>query len=455
MKILIIGAGEVGSNVANRLAHENKDVVIIDKDADALRRIADNIDVQVMVGSGHSPIVLEEAGIKEAELLLAVTDKDETNLVACMAADIISPATKKLARIRNADFDDFHGVLREKPPHIDTVINPEIELVKTITMLMDVPGAADVGELVGGRIKFVGIQLEKENKLAGVVLSSLSSIIGKHRLLIAAIIRKEELIIPKGKDILLPGDLIYFVSEDEKLHETLEIFNKNEAPVKRALIVGGGRIGFRLARYLEQKSIYTKIIEKDPERCKFLADKLNKTVVLNGDGSDQELLQEENIKEMDVVVTLTSDEETNILVSLVTKQMGVRKNITRINKFSYFSLMSAIGIDQVVSTRLSAIDSILRHIRRGKVLSTRSVKGERAEILEAMALETSDIVGKPLMSVAFPTGAIVIGIVRGEEKFIIPTGESVIQPGDRIIILADRKTIPKVEKILTVKLEFF
>lgn len=157
MKILIIGAGEVGSNVANRLAHENKDVIIIDKDAEALRRIADNIDVRVMVGSGHSPLILEEAGIKEAELLLAVTDKDETNLVACMAADIISPATKKLARVRNADFDDFHLALKEKPPHIDTVINPEIELVKTITMLMDVPGAADVGELVDGRIKFVGI----------------------------------------------------------------------------------------------------------------------------------------------------------------------------------------------------------------------------------------------------------------------------------------------------------
>ncbi|MEW5909376.1 MAG: Trk system potassium transporter TrkA [Thermodesulfobacteriota bacterium] len=455
MKILIIGAGEVGSNVANRLAHENKDVVIIDKDAEALRRIADNIDVQVMVGSGHSPLILEEAGIKEAELLLAVTDKDETNLVACMAADIISPATKKLARVRNADFDEFHLALKEKPPHIDTVINPEIELVKTITMLMDVPGAADVGELGDGRIRFIGIKMEKGSRLAGAALSSLSSIIGKQRLLIAAIIRNDELIIPKGRDVLLPEDLVYFVSEQEKLRETLEIFDKNEAPLKRALIVGGGRIGLRLARNLEEKSIYTKIIEKDPERCKLLADRLNKTVILNGDGSDQELLQEENIKEMDVVITLTSDEETNILVSLLAKQMGVRKNITRINKFSYFTIMSAIGIDQVVSTRLSAIDSILRHIRRGKVLSARSIKGERAEIMEAVALDTSEIVGNPLKNISFPIGSIVIGIVRGDNQFIIPTGDSIIQPGDRIIILADRKAIPKVEKILTVKLEFF
>ncbi len=452
---MIIGAGEVGFNVANRLAHENKNVVIIDKDPEAVRRISETLDVQVLEGSGSSPVVLEEAGIRETEIVLAVTDSDETNLVACLSADLISPATRKLARIRNVDFDHFHQALRDGAPHIDTVINPEIEVVKTIHLLMAVPGAVDVTELVDGRMKFIGIQLEKGARLAGARLSALSSLVKKGSLLIAAIIRQGALIIPTGKDTLEPGDLIYFICEDRKLTEALQLFDKAEDPVNRVLIVGGGRIGLRLAKLLEDQSIYTKIIEKDHGRCIHLADQLNKAVVLNGDGSDQELLMEENIKEMDAVITLTNDEETNILSSLLAKQMGARKTITKIRKLSYIPLLPTIGIDQVVSPRLSAVNSIFRHIRRGKVLAAKSIKGEQAEILEAIALETSDIVGNPLMKIAFPTGAIVIGICRKDGTFLIPSGDSVIEPGDRIIILADRRVIPKVEKILTVKLEFF
>jgi len=455
LKIMIIGAGEVGFNVASRLARENKNVVVIDRDSEALRRVSETLDVNVVLGSGNSPVVLEEAGIRETETLLAVTNSDDVNLVACLAADLISPATKKLARIRDVDFDHFHAALRESAPHIDTVINPEIEVVKSIATLMAVPGAVEVSELVDGRVKFVGILMDKGARMAGARLASLPSVAGKGTLLIAAIIRNGTLIIPKGKDSLEPNDVVYFICEDAKLSEALDVFDKREPPIRSALIVGGGRIGLRLAKVLEDQSIYTKIIEKDPDRCILLADNLNKTIVLNGDGSDQELLLEENIKDLDAVITLTNDEETNILSSLLAKQLGVRKTITKISKFSYLPLMSTIGIDQVVSPRLSAVNSILRHIRRGKVLSAKSIKGEQAEILEAVALETSDIVGNPLMRIAFPSGAIVIGISRGDDTFIIPSGESVIEPGDRIIILADRRAVPKVEKILTVKLEFF
>jgi trk system potassium uptake protein TrkA len=220
------------------------------------------------------------------------------------------------------------------------------------------------------------------------------------------------------------------------------------------LIVGGGNIGFRLARSLEEKAIYCKIIEKDPARCARLAEGLNKAVVLCGDGSDQGLLTEENIQDMDVVVTLTSHEETNILASLLATRMGAKRSITRISKFSYFPLMKAIGIEQVVSPRLSAVNTILQHIRRGKVLSAISIKGEQAEVMEALALETSDIVDKPLKRISFPKGSMVAGIIRGDD-IIIPTGDSVIQPDDRIIIFAIRQAIPKVEKILAVKLEYF
>ena len=454
MKIIIIGAGEVGYHIASRLTLENKDVLVIDKDSTAIRRVADNIDVQTIIGSGSSPLVLEEAGIKEAEILLAVTDSDEANLVACLVANMLSPSTKKLARIRGADFDAFHDTFRDQAPHIETVINPETEVVKTIERLMHVPGAVDVGEFADGKIKFVGIYLDEDNPLAGVRLSELPRHIGEKRLLIAAIVREEEVIIPRGQDKLLSGDLIYFISEDEQLLETLSIFNKHAEKVKRVLIVGGGRIGYRLAVKLEAQSIHCKIIEKRADQCAALAEKLNKTVVLHGDGSDQGLLSEENIGDVDVVVTLTNDEEINILSSLLTKRMGAGKAITKISKFSYFPLMTAIGIEQVVSTRLSAINSILQHIRRGKVLSAISLKGEQAEALEVVALETSDIVTKPLKRISFPKGAMVAGIIR-KDHIIIPTGDSIIEPGDRIIIFAQRKAINGIEKILAVKLEYF
>ncbi|MBT8363258.1 MAG: Trk system potassium transporter TrkA [Deltaproteobacteria bacterium] len=455
MKIVIVGAGEVGFHIAGHLTHENKEVVVLDKDADALRRVSDNLDVQVVQGSGSSPVVLEEAGILNAEIILAVTDSDEANLVACLVANIISPSTKKLARIRDADFDQYHDHFREHAPHIDTIINPEIEVVKTITAMISVPGAVDVGEFADGRIKFIGIYLDKNSRLAGVKLADMpAKIINNARPLIAAVVREEEVIIPGGNDRLMPGDLVYFICEEDKLFDTMAVFDKHDQPINRALIVGGGRIGYRLASSLEEQAIYCKIIEKNQDRCAVLAERLNKTVVLCGDGSDHGLLAEENIQDMDVVITLTSDEEINILASLLATRMGAKKSITRISKFSYFPLMKAIGIEQVVSPRLSAINTILQHIRRGKVLSAISIKGEQAEVMEALALETSDVVDKPLKKIGFPKGAILAGIIR-KGDIIIPTGDSIVKPGDRIIIFAHRKAIPKIEKILAVKLEYF
>ena len=442
MKIVIVGAGEVGYHIASRLAFENKDVVVIDKDPEALRRVAEDMDVQTVDGSGSSPAVLQEAGIGEAEILLAVTDSDEANLVACLVANMLSSSTKKMARLRGADFDDYYEVFREQAPHIETVINPEIEVVKTIIRLMQVPGAVDVGEFADGRIKFVGVYLGPDSRLAGAQLNALPDIISGQRLLIAAVVRDEEVIIPRGNDHLLAGDLIYFISEDQHLYETLSIFNKHVEPVKKVLIIGGGRIGYRLAVQLERLSIYCKIRTTLDQRTPL------------SDGSDQNLLSEENVGDMDIVVTITNDEETNILASLLSRRLGARKTITKISKFSYFPLMTTIGLEQVVSPRLSAINTILQHIRRGKVLSAISLKGEQAEVMEVVALETSDIVAKPLRRVAFPKGAIVAGIVR-KEKIIIPTGDSMIEPGDHLIIFAQRRAVERIEKILAVKLEYF
>jgi len=454
LKVLIVGAGEVGFHIASHLARENKDVVIIDNDPAAIRHVSDNIDVKVVNGPGSSPVILEESGIKEAEILLAVTNSDEINLVACLVANLISPSTKKIARIRHADYDKYNETFREHAPHIDTLINPEVEVVKTIDRLLKVPCAAEVEEFSDGRVKFVGIHLDKSAQLVGVRLSDIYAVTGKQSPLISAVVRDEELIIPRGNHRLKAGDLIYFISEKDRLIESLSIFDKHVEPIDRVMIIGGGSIGFRLATLLEKDSVYTKIIEKNSDRCTELAEKLNKAVVLHGDGSDQELLRAENVRNMDVVVTLTNDEETNILTSLLAKRMGAPKIITKISKFSYFPLMSMIGLEQVVSPRLSAINTIIQHIRRGKVLSTKSIKDEQAEIMEAVALETSDIVGKPIKEISIPEGALVTGIIRND-TVIIPTGQSVIEPGDRIIIFAKRQAIPKIEKILAVKLEYF
>ena len=454
MKVIIVGAGEVGFHIASHLSVENKDVVVVDKDPEAVRRVADSIDVQTVVGSGSSPSVLKEAGVQEAEILLAVTDSDETNLVACLVADLVSPSTKKLARIRDADYDAYMDTFRENTPHIETLINPETEVVKAISRLMHYPGAADVEDFADGRVKFAGVYLDEESDVIGISLAGLGPQIGKKMPLIAAVVRDEQMTIPHGNFKLQAGDLVYFITEEDRLLDTLEMFGKKRDPVRRAMIIGGGQVGQRLAEQLEENGIHTKLIDNDPDRCSRLADNLNKTVVICGDGSDQSLLEEENVREMDAVVTLTSDEQTNILSSLLAKRMGARKTITRISRFSYFPLMSAIGLEQVVSPRLSAVNTILQHIRRGKVLSARSIKEAEAEVMEAVAMETSDIVGKPLAKLDLPKGALVTAIIR-EDEVVIPTGDSVIAPGDRIVLFTLKEAISKIEKILAVKLEFF
>lgn len=454
MKIVIVGAGEVGFHIASRLSLENKDVIVVEKNADALRRISENLDVQTVEGSGSSPAVLEQAGIKGADILLAVTNSDETNLVAALFANILSPTTIKLARIRSEEYLMYQDALRHDPYRIDVVINPEAEAVKSVENLLKVPGAVDVGEFADGRIKVIGVRLDADSPVTGTKLVDLKKKTGNKKILVAAIIRNEKCIIPSGEDQILEGDLIYFVSEERELKEALKIFGKQAEPFNRILLIGGGNLGLRLAKALEGLSIHAKLIEKDPDRCRKLAEHLDKVIVLQGDGSEQGLLQEENVQDMDVVATLTGDEETNILTSLLAKRMGAQKTVTRISKFSYFPLVSAIGLEHIVSPRLAAINTILQHVRRGKVLSAMALKGEEAEALEAVALETSDIVGKPLQQIRFPQGALVVAIIRGDEV-IIPTGDSVILPQDRIIIFSTPQSIPRVEKALMVKLEYF
>lgn len=451
LKIIIVGCGEVGFHIAQRLAQENKQVVIIDRSDEALRRLADYADVQTIQGSGSSPGVLDQAGITDADILLAVTDSDETNIIACLFANILAPDLLKLARIRNEEYTLYRDALSKEFLNIGMVINPEVEVVKTIDRLITAPGASEYIEFAEGRVIMVGIRVE-QGPLVGRPLPTLRETLGDINVIVGAIVREERLIIPTGQDSIEQDDLVYFVCEKADLHSVRTACARDHGSIRDVLIIGGGNIGLKLASLFEVRGYHTKLMDRDAERCMHLAEKLNKTIVLHGDGTDQDFLKEENVGAMDVVVSVTGDEETNILTSLLSKNLGARRTITRVNKTAYLPLVRAIGIEHSVSPRLSAVNSILHYVRKGKVLTSVSIKGDEAEALEAIAQENSGIVNKPLHSLGFPKGALILCIIRGEQV-IVPRGDSVINPQDRIVILGARKVIPKVEQALMVQSE--
>lgn len=453
MKVIIIGAGEVGFHIARRLASENKDVIVVDRSGDALKRLIEYVDVQTVEGSGSAPAVLEQAGIRDADILLAVTDSDEINIIACAFASAMAPDILKLARIRNDEYvgEDSRKVMDIL--RIDKIINPDVEVVKAIEGVVSLPEASEINDFAGGRVKLVRY-LVTRGPAVGRKLIHLPEIMGGVGVIIAAIMRDENLIIPSGEDVIQAGDSVYFACMEEDVRAIMTVLGSRTGQVRNVLIIGGGDIGYRLALALEnRKKLHVRLLESDPERCEWLARRLHGTVVLNGEGRDQDLLREENVNEMDLVVCLTGDEETNILTSLLAKSLGAERAVTRINKFAYFPLVRAIGIENLVSPRQSAVNTILQYMRKGQVLSAASIKGDEAEALEAVAQANSDIVGKSIRDLALPKGALILTIQRGDDV-VFPSGDSVIQPGDRIVLLAMRKHIARVEQRLEVKLEY-
>ncbi|MDY6970937.1 MAG: Trk system potassium transporter TrkA [Thermodesulfobacteriota bacterium] len=452
MKICIIGAGEVGFHIARKLSEENQDVILIDKDHQKIKRITENLDVKAFLGSGTSPRLLKDSGIGEADMLVAATDSDEVNLIACLLTRNLNQYMLKVARIRNKEYLEEKGLFGQELLGVDHIINPESVMVENILGLMQVPGASEVIDFAEGRVKLIGFTIHKGSMLMGRQLLSLKELEGIT--LIGAIVRGDQVLIPHGRDTIEADDLVYVVARNDELDQIVRLFNIKEETLRRIIIVGGGQTGTALTSALDRAKVHTKIIDKDSETCASLAERLERVIVINGDGRDRNLLQEENIRDVDFMVAITGDEESNVLISLLAKGLGARRTITRVSNLSYIPLVSAIGIDTIVSPRLSAVRAILQYIRHGKIISVAPLKGEHAEAIEAEALETSDIVNTPLSKVKFPKGAIVGAIVR-DEQIIIPGGESVVRPKDRLIIFALQKVVPKLEKLLTVKLEYF
>lgn len=452
MKIIIVGAGEVGFHAAQRLSSENQDVVLIDKDPEKIKRITENLDIQAILGSGTSPETLKISGVREADMLVAATDSDEANLIACLLARNMNKFILKVARVRNREYLEEKDLFGKDLLGVDQIINPESAMVETILNLMMVPGASDVINFVDGRIKLIGFTVRSDSHLAGRQLLDLNDLVDN--LLIGAIIRGERVLIPHGEDVIQAEDLVYFVTRSNEVNRVFDFLGIKEEETRRVIIIGGGETGAALADALDKTKMHVKVIEKDSQRCGNLAEKLERVIVINGDGTDKDLLLEENIGEMDFMVALTGDEENNVLMSLLAKELGVKKTITRIGKLSYIPLVSAIGIDTIVSPRLSAVKAILQYIRRGKIISVAPLKGEHAEAIEAEALETSDIVDRPISRIKFPKGTLVGAIIRGDE-IIIPRGDTLIKGKDRLIIFTLQKVIPQLEKLLTVKLDYF
>ncbi|MDO9527825.1 MAG: Trk system potassium transporter TrkA [Syntrophales bacterium] len=454
MRIIIIGAGEVGYNIADILSKEGNDVVIIDKDEKQLRMVSENLDVQVIQGSGSSPHVLKEADLDRSDMVVAVTDSDETNMIACLLAATQSKVPLKIARIRNPELNEKSELFGKNHLDIDLCINPEREAVKNAVNLMEFPGASEVIDFAGGRIRLVGFNIDDNCAVIGKKLSEIGELSGGKKVLIVSITRGDKLIVPTGDSVIEKNDYLFAVAESTEVKDVLNFFGKDIDPPKRVIIMGGGITGLMLSELLEKRGISTKIIEKRQDRCEILASKLNKTVCLHGDGTSQELLKEENIQDTDYFIAVTNDEEANILGALLAKQLGAKKVVSLISRVDYVHLISTVGIDGVINPRHAAISKILHYIRKGKIISAAPLYDDRAEIFEVVALETSEITNKPLKEIEFPEGTIVGAIMRGDEV-IIPGGDSVVLPGDHVVIFALRSAIPQVEKILTVKLDYF
>ncbi len=445
-KIIIVGGGEVGFHIARRLTQEDKDVTVIDLESERLKRISDAIDVQTVLGSGSSPSVLKEAGTAEASFFFAVTSSDEVNIIACLFANAIAPKEAViLARLRDEEFANYPELLGSGL-RINIMVSPEKEVVRTIDRLLSMPGAVEYAEFAGGHIRMAAYRIES-GPLAGEPLSRFRELVGGDSIMVAAIARKDQVIVPSGRESLLPGDTAYFIYNEHSQRRLLRTLGRNRAFFSTICIIGGGTIGLQLAKLYENKGVDLKLVDSDAERCAHLASVLDSTLVLHGDGTDKSLFIEENIKDMDVLVAATGDEETNIMACLLGKSMGVATTVARVNKPGYLSLVENIGIDHGVSPRQSAVNTLVNVVRQGRMLTSVSVGDEAAEVLEAVLAENSTLTGRPVRDLKLPRGALLVAVMRNKGVFI-PNGNSELDAGDHIIMVCTREVMSEIEKRL-------
>jgi trk system potassium uptake protein TrkA len=455
MNVLILGAGEVGFHIAQRLATEGNNVVVVDTDEERLIRVADTMDVRTVLGHGAYPSVLEQAGAESADLLIAATVNDEVNMIACQVAHSMFKVPTKMARVRNQEYVNASKLFGRDDMPIDRIISPEREAAMAVLKRIQVASALDAQEFANGKVQLLGLKVAPKSLLAGLNLTELGDVMGDVRMYVVALGRGGKWRIPKGDTMILAGDNIYIAVEKKQLPAFLKkVGMESQSKHDHVMMVGGGNVGFIVAQELEKTGVLLKIIEHNRKRAEWLADRLNKSVVIFGDALDRELLEEENIHEMDVLLALTNDDESNILASLIAKKYMVPQIVTLVNRHIYTDLVQQIGLDVTVSPRLTTVSSILRHIRKGRVLGISSLGDGSLEVIEAEALETSDVINVPLSELEFPADTVVAALVRGEEV-IIPNGETRIKPHDHVLMVTASASTQAIERLFEVHLEFF
>ncbi len=449
MRAIVVGAGEVGYHIAKRLDQEGHDVIIIEENAAVKERVEKELDVMTILGNGASPAALEAAGVRKTDLLIAVTDEDEVNLVISLLAKEYGVATT-IARARNPEFSKSAFLQSGGRLGIDTLINPNQAVAEEIARLVHTPAAAQVAFFAEGKVELLGIDVRPEAPALRQRLKDLRSFQAQHPFIVTAISRNDELQIPYGETVIEPGDRLYVVAHRDDIPDILNRLGRQEEPPREVLIIGGGRIGLFLAEILEAEAegIRITLMERDRKRCEELAEHLKRAKVIVGDGTDVQALAEEGIVEMDAVVTVSGDEATNILAALLLKKrLNAKKAIALVQRSHFIKLASSLGID-AISPRLTTASAILRSVRRGRVVSVVEMPEGDAEIMELVALPTTPVVDRPLREVNMPKGAIVAAISRGEQ-IIIPKGDTCILPDDRVILFTLPEAIPKVEELFS------
>jgi len=443
LKIIIIGAGEVGFNLATRLSQEKHDLVVIDADNEKCRKIEAVLDISVINGNGSSQSILREAGIESADMLIAATTVDEVNLLACMIASKMG-VRRKIARVRNPEYYSNTSVLTMKDLGVDLLIHPEDEVAEEITRLLMRSIASEIVEFEDGKILMVGIKIDADSPILNVQLKNLGTQEQRKNFRIVAISKGHNTIVPDGNEYINKNDQVFVVTKKESLSELLAMTGKQNKTLEKIMILGGGKIGMGLAKNLEERDIQVNLLESDKEKSKQIASTLKKSMVFNVDGTEIDLLAREGILNMDALVAVTSDDETNIIACLLAKHIGVQKVIALVNKVAYLPLMPVIGIDATVNVRLATANAILRFIRRGDILSVATFHGIDAEAIELKVSREGKYTGKMLKNLKLPEGALVAAILRGNEV-LIPYGDSIIEPGDRVIIFALPQAIHTIE----------
>ena len=450
MKIIILGAGQVGRTAAYHLSREEaNDVTVIDQNEEILRDLQDRLDIRTVNGNASSPKILEAAGIASTDILVALTNSDEVNMLACQIAWTVYRTPKKIARVRSADYTEREGLFGENGVAVDVWISPEQLVTEYIARLIRYPGALQVLDFADGRVRLVGIRALQGGPLVGQELRTLREHIPSADARVAAIYRAGKSVKPEGTTVVEHGDEVFFLAARENIRTVMKELRREEAPARRVVIAGGGNVGFRLASELEDKN-QVKLIERDSKRARRVSEQLKSTTVLLGDAADEELLLEENIDSVDVFAALTNSEEANILSAMLAKRLGAHKVMALINKPSYAELIESGSIDVAISPQTITIGSLLAHVRRGDVVRVHSLRRGAAEALEVVVhgdADSSKVIGRRIEDIQLPEGTTLGAVVRGEDV-IIAHHDTTVQPDDHLILfLTDRRHIEAVEKL--------